>query len=83
MKSIEEHIKKDQNECLLALSEHNDGKVRHPNRGTAVAELRWLSITTINVPATPITLRISSCSVSKTPMSLMPRLLRLSQKAIS
>ena len=38
MKSIDEHIKKDQNEFLLALSDHNDGKVRH-----LTEELQWLN----------------------------------------
>ncbi len=28
MKTIDEHIQKDQNEFLQALSDHNDGKVR-------------------------------------------------------
>ena len=29
MKTIDEHIQKDQEEFLKALSEHNEGKVRH------------------------------------------------------
>ena len=29
MKTIDEHIQKDQEEFLKALSDHNDGKVRH------------------------------------------------------
>ena len=37
MKTIDEHIQKDQEEFLKALSEHNDGKVRH-----LTEELQWL-----------------------------------------
>ena len=35
--TIDEHIQKDQEEFLKALSEHNDGKVRH-----LTEELQWL-----------------------------------------
>ena len=37
MKTIDEHIQKDQEEFLKALSEHNEGKVRH-----LTEELQWL-----------------------------------------
>ena len=37
MKTIDEHIQKDQEEFLKALAEHNDGKVRH-----LTEELQWL-----------------------------------------
>ena len=37
MKTIDEHIQKDQEEFLKALSEHNEGKVRHLTEGAAVA----------------------------------------------
>ena len=37
MKTIDEHIQKDQEEFLKALSEHNEGNVRH-----LAEELQWL-----------------------------------------
>ena len=36
MKTIDEHIEKDQSEFLQASSDHNDGKVPH-----LTAELQW------------------------------------------
>ena len=37
MKTIDEHIQKDQEEFLKALADHDDGKVRH-----LTEELQWL-----------------------------------------
>ena len=37
MKTIDDHIQKDQEEFLKALADHNDGKVRH-----LTEELQWL-----------------------------------------
>ena len=64
MKTIDEHIQKDQEEFLKALSEHNEGKVRH-----LTEELQWLLDHKKEFLMIPMTPHPLSCSASRTPMS--------------
>ena len=64
MKTIDEHIQKDQEEFLKALSEHNEGKVRH-----LTEELQWLLDHKKEFPDDPHDPSPWSCSASRTPMN--------------
>ena len=64
MKTIDEHIQKDQEEFLKALSEHNEGKVRH-----LTEELQWLLDHKKEFPDDPMTPPPWNCSASRIPMN--------------